>query len=889
MKKLLTLTLGLVTLALIGTEAMVKTPAVVLNTGYSQWSEQALLTNFPNRQRTTSPTALALPNFDYNFESLVNNQTIFGQDQWANAVVGNVAVRKGPGVNQTQTAKGEGGSAGSGARRPLDQVFYYTSNDTKVVWGVWGYVPSGGNNVTAIGGILPCLFGPHQLGGITQLTTYLQRQSPLPYVTGDVLFHDHWYEYRVVVDFSVSGGSASLSYRDVTSGTAFKDDTVIKNVNLGLVPNGSGRYGFSEVYIRNDGAGYVDNLHFDAPVPTAACTTPPPNMVAWWPLDEAQGSQVVHDLAGGHDGTPMTSSGSATTVGTVGGPMSVTGSYVANSLLFDGAYVQVPDSQILNFGANGKDPFTIDTWVNYYPLQQTRPIVSKSPSPNGPGYFLSVEPAGAGVFKLTLRVNNVKYIGPAVPPNTWAFVAATRNASGVTLYVGSNNTLATPFTVPGSAKNANSTGTPLRIGQWQLSGNVHPHAQIDEVEIFNRALKKTEIEAIFNAGSAGKCKCAAPPSGLVSWWPGDGNANDIRDGNNGTLINGATLSTGKVAQAFSLDGADDYVQLSNNAYNPFPATGFTYDFWINPFDTPPGRSRTIISNHHATGNWWNGISLVNGRVEFVLQNAATGQTFYWTTSTTLMPNAWHFIAVAYQNQGDQATDAVIYLNGTPEVLVMVGPGYNTGFTPGYSATDPLGFAVGRLLEDIPSAYFRGLIDEGEFFNRALTQQEIQSIFNAGSAGKCSIPQKKGMTWFHTASNVTYGTITVGCGPSGPDRCDPAHGDTLCTQQLPVLCIYKPKPAFPLPVGLPVPNEYNRWSGGVVATTQPVAGNTFANSAAVTAFCTAVFGAGWRVAEFHDGLYWNFQAYGGTVSAPTVPSTRFWVYINDQKDGNCWKP
>jgi len=145
-----------------------------------------------------------------------------------------------------------------------------------------------------------------------------------------------------------------------------------------------------------------------------------------------------------------------------------------------------------------------------------------------------------------------------------------------------------------------------------------------------------------------------------------------------------------------------------------------------------------------------------------------------------------------------------------------------------------------------------------------------------------------MTWFHTASNATYGTITVGCGPSGPDRCDPAHGDTLCTQQLPVLCIYKPKPAFPLPVGLPVPNEYNRWSGGVVATTPPHAGN-FTNTAEVNQFCTDVFGVGWRVAEFHDGLYWNFQAYGGTVSAPTVPSTRFWVYINDQKDGNCWQP
>lgn len=79
-----------------------------------------------------------------------------------------------------------------------------------------------------------------------------------------------------------------------------------------------------------------------------------------------------------------------------------------------------------------------------------------------------------------------------------------------------------------------------------------------------------------------------------------------------------------------------------------------------------------------------------------------------------------------------------------------------------------------------------------------------------------------------------------------------------------------------------------WSGGVVATTQPVAGDTFKDKdiTAVNAYCQAQFGNGWRVAEFHDGVYWFFQAYGGTVSAPAVPSTRFWVHINDQPDGNC---
>ncbi|HXI23341.1 MAG TPA: hypothetical protein VNG71_05655 [Pyrinomonadaceae bacterium] len=137
---------------------------------------------------------------------------------------------------------------------------------------------------------------------------------------------------------------------------------------------------------------------------------------------------------------------------------------------------------------------------------------------------------------------------------------------------------------------------------------------------------------------------------------------------------------------------------------------------------------------------------------------------------------------------------------------------------------------------------------------------------------------KGMTWLHTASNAQTGTITVGC-----TGCDAYHGDTQCTQPLPVLCISKSPTPFPLPTGVINSNQFILWSGGVVATTQPHVGM---NNTAATAFCQAQFGPLFRVAEFHDGWGWGFQAYGGTVSAPTVPSTRFWVYINDQPGANC---
>ena len=73
--------------------------------------------------------------------------------------------------------------------------------------------------------------------------------------------------------------------------------------------------------------------------------------------------------------------------------------------------------------------------------------------------------------------------------------------------------------------------------------------------------------------------CIAPPSGLVSWWPGDGNANDIKSGNNGALQNGATFTQGIVSQAFLLDGVDDFVPIAN-AQN-LELQDSTIDAWMS--------------------------------------------------------------------------------------------------------------------------------------------------------------------------------------------------------------------------------------------------------------------------------------------------------------------
>src|SRR4029077_7996286 len=89
--------------------------------------------------------------------------------------------------------------------------------------------------------------------------------------------------------------------------------------------------------------------------------------------------------------------------------------------------------------------------------------------------------------------------------------------------------------------------------------------------------------------------CTPPPSRMVAWYPGAGNANDIQNGNNGTLQGGATFAPGKVGQAFSLNGTDAFMQAPNTSAND-PTTAGSQDAWVyfNQLPSAAGHIMEII-------------------------------------------------------------------------------------------------------------------------------------------------------------------------------------------------------------------------------------------------------------------------------------------------------
>src|SRR5688572_7695208 len=74
------------------------------------------------------------------------------------------------------------------------------------------------------------------------------------------------------------------------------------------------------------------------------------------------------------------------------------------------------------------------------------------------------------------------------------------------------------------------------------------------------------VVAMFGAQSVADAQTCAPlPSGIVGWWPANGDLGDAIAGNSGRLAGDATFAAAVAAQGFKFDGVGDYVEIPDAA------------------------------------------------------------------------------------------------------------------------------------------------------------------------------------------------------------------------------------------------------------------------------------------------------------------------------------
>jgi hypothetical protein len=248
--------------------------------------------------------------------------------------------------------------------------------------------------------------------------------------------------------------------------------------------------------------------------------------------------------------------------------------------------------------------------------------------------------------------------------------------------------------------------------------------------------------------------CVPPPNtSMVAWYPFDETSGtvsaNLATANTGTQIGSPTPIVGQVGGALRFNGTNNYVESpSSIVTNIGPAGGppfcfgaystcqgdFSIDTWIRLDPSVATGFVVILDKRGGTSPAINGYHLGAFAGSLLLQLAdGVGTSGYSNYVSPVMTPAltdgnWHLIAVTVQRSSTSGIRW--YHNGA-----AFGTNNPTGRTGSLKNNSPL--RIGTRTADQPlTGWFFGDLDELEIFNRVLTPQEVFSIFQAGTFGKC---------------------------------------------------------------------------------------------------------------------------------------------------------
>ncbi len=234
---------------------------------------------------------------------------------------------------------------------------------------------------------------------------------------------------------------------------------------------------------------------------------------------------------------------------------------------------------------------------------------------------------------------------------------------------------------------------------------------------------------IFSAATNGSC--SAPPGDLVAWWQFDGTGKDIIGTADLTLGGVPTYGAGKVVQAILLDGLDDFGRANASvALNLGVNPGMTVEGWINPAD--PSRLSDIVEWNNGAGSIGVHLSTSTQSSRDLYANLVdTAGVSHQTYSGpgALTANSFQHIALTYDKPSGLT---LLYVNGNQVAKTNLGT-----FTPQTSFNLYVGTRASGPFQGI---WFLGAIDELSLYRRALSSAEVQGIYAAGIAGKCTTPK-----------------------------------------------------------------------------------------------------------------------------------------------------
>lgn len=396
-------------------------------------------------------------------------------------------------------------------------------------------------------------------------------------------------------------------------------------------------------------------------------------------------------------------------------------------------YINVPHSESLSL-----DTMTLIAWIYSETDYGHGQIIQKN---------RDIESGHYGLYTQSIHGNisygNSVYAFVNEPPEigSWHMVAGILYGSTAQFYV---DGLLMHDTVAPSAFNYSGT-QPLAIGMHFYQGVpdywTYPYkGKLDDLRIYERVLSPSEISALYHEGG---WPLPDLNDGLVAYYPFNGNAND-ESGNayHGNIQNQTAFNPGISGNGIHLTGAcassyyctgetGGHVLLPYIDFNAMDA--FTISLWAKEEEMliVDGEAYIVFGNSSesniAIGHY--------GTMQFVVGNQTLEHPF---DNNDL--NQWVHWLMKYDN--GQLT---AYKNGTA-IGEMSGISYNI--------TSQLQ-AIGRHWWYLTSTRYTGMIDEVRIYSRALSEAEIDELYNIQQSFVCGSP------FTDSRDGKTYNTVLIG--------------------------------------------------------------------------------------------------------------------------------
>ncbi|MEW5805288.1 MAG: LamG-like jellyroll fold domain-containing protein [Patescibacteria group bacterium] len=225
------------------------------------------------------------------------------------------------------------------------------------------------------------------------------------------------------------------------------------------------------------------------------------------------------------------------------------------------------------------------------------------------------------------------------------------------------------------------------------------------------------MPGVFELGSNLNLGPFTRDNGLVGYWTfdeGTGTTAYDYSGNNntGTLTNGPTWQTStncKKGGCLSFDGVDDKVSISDSSSLHFGINNISLAFWMKNISSP-------LSNLIQKGNFNRFWATYSPNIIRINSYFGSGKDYWLDSNINVNDGGYHFIVATYDRNGYEK----IYIDGS----------FNQQMNISGAAGISWDSSSSLLISPGTYGYFNGSIDDVRIYNRALSEAEIQAIYNA---------------------------------------------------------------------------------------------------------------------------------------------------------------